>query len=1113
MTSGPSGRRTPGVLSPVDWARLESMVDALLDTPLERRSALLDELSGSDPVRRSELERLVAECERPHALLDQPAAERFAALVDEDAAHASAVLAGRYEITRELGRGGMATVYLARDLRHSRDVAVKVLRSDLAAALGGGRFLREVEIAAGLRHPNIVPVYDSGEGDGILYYVMPYEAGHSLRERLERDGPLPLEDALLILRDVCDALAHAHRHGIVHRDIKPDNVLLAGRHALVTDFGVAKALAAVGGQRSQRAKDTPDPLTTAGVSLGTPAYMAPEQIVADPRIDHRADIYAMGVLAYELLAGRPPFQGDEPQAVLVAHLTETPQPVTVHRPEVPPALVELVMRCLEKKAADRWQSADDLLAGLERLAGPAAVSGAPTPPANRVVPDRPPGRPILARIGPHRLVAIVGATMAVAALAIVTAERMRARDDRAPPLDPDRMVIIPFRVLGVDSSLRYLGEGIVDLLAAKLSGEGGPLAVDARTAISAWKQVSKGSEPTADHARRVARMLGAGEALSGSIVSLPGARITITANVIPATGGLQRSEVTLSGHVDSMPSLLEDIATRVVARRAGVSEQTLGSITSESVPALRAYLWGRDEYRRGHDREAVEHFARAIELDSTFALAALDLVVAVGQPLGMQDCRAADCMTSYFALGFRNPGPESDHRRVQQAVEIAWRHRDKLGPRDRPLLDALRGERYPEPATARAMIAGLQRAAIAAPARVETHYLLGSLLLYQGPAVEVTDSRARAAAAFRHALELDSAYAAPIAGLVEVAAFDGDTSALRRAGWLYLSRDSVGGTADYVRWRVAMGSGDSAALSSIRARFEALDASTLQRIVQASLMSGTSLVDAERATSIVLERASDPVQRKIALAAAYMLAMNRGRPREATGFLERRAKVRDDPLAFWTWAAMGALFWDGDTAVAHTAVRARTALIARDTSSRSLDSVNALLLSRHIGQQGLWDLMQGDTALAETAVRWLRRHNRWPSADLVEVLLASRTGRPDAEALRSRIDSIALEGCCTVILVHWANLVVARAHEAAGHDADALRALRRGVWRFPPQLLSTFLRDEARLAAKVGDRAGAIRAYRHYLALRSDAEPELRPELDRVRAELLQLERDSPQKH
>jgi serine/threonine-protein kinase len=282
-----------------------------------------------------------------------------------------AALADRYEIERELGAGGMATVYLARDLRHEREVAVKVLRPELAAALGSDRFLQEVKIAANLTHPHILPLHDSGEADGFLYYVMPFIEGQSLREKLAREGEQPVADVVKILREVVDALSHAHERGVVHRDIKPDNVMLSGRHALVTDFGVAKAVSEATGRQQ---------LTTAGVALGTPAYMAPEQAAADPHIDHRADIYAVGALAYELLAGRPPFTGTTPQEVLAAHVTQSAEPVTKHRESVPAALEQLVMRCLEKRPADRWQSAEEMLPQLEALSTP---SGGVTPAETR----------------------------------------------------------------------------------------------------------------------------------------------------------------------------------------------------------------------------------------------------------------------------------------------------------------------------------------------------------------------------------------------------------------------------------------------------------------------------------------------------------------------------------------------------------------------------------------------------------------------------------------------------------------------------------------------------------------------------------------------------------
>jgi serine/threonine-protein kinase len=289
-------------------------------------------------------------------------------------ARLAAALADRYRVERELGQGGMATVYLAEDLKHRRKVALKVLRPELAATLGPDRFFREIEVAARLQHPHILPLHDSGEAEGFLYYVMPFVDGENLRGRLNRRGELPIQEALRLLAEVADALAYAHAQGVVHRDIKPDNVLLSGRHALVTDFGVAKAVSEATGRQT---------LTTAGVALGTPAYMAPEQAAADPQLDHRVDIYALGAMAYELLAGRPPFTGRSSQEVLAAHLTQPPEQVTVLRPAVPEALGAIVMKCLAKRPADRWQSAEELAAQLELQLTP---SGGTTPAQTRPMP-------------------------------------------------------------------------------------------------------------------------------------------------------------------------------------------------------------------------------------------------------------------------------------------------------------------------------------------------------------------------------------------------------------------------------------------------------------------------------------------------------------------------------------------------------------------------------------------------------------------------------------------------------------------------------------------------------------------------------------------------------
>ncbi|HEU5171818.1 MAG TPA: protein kinase [Gemmatimonadales bacterium] len=310
-----------------------------------------------------------------------------------------AALAGRYALAREIGAGGMATVYLAEDLRHRRKVAVKVLRRELAASLGSERFIREIEIAAQLQHPHILPVLDSGEADGFLYYVMPFVDGESLRARLARQGELPIPEAVRLLGEIADALAYAHAHGVVHRDIKPDNVLLSGRHVLVTDFGVAKAVTEATGRHE---------LTTAGVAIGTPAYMAPEQATADPHVDHRADIYALGVLGYELVAGGTPFAGT-PQAVLAAQVTQDPPPVTAHRPSVPAPLAEVIMRCLAKHPADRWQTAQEVVERLEQIATPSTGT---TPTDTRLVAAARRPRPAL--IG-----GVVGAAAALIAVAVV----------------------------------------------------------------------------------------------------------------------------------------------------------------------------------------------------------------------------------------------------------------------------------------------------------------------------------------------------------------------------------------------------------------------------------------------------------------------------------------------------------------------------------------------------------------------------------------------------------------------------------------------------------------------------------------------------------------------
>jgi serine/threonine-protein kinase len=347
---------------------IEPILDAALALPARERRTYLDEACGDDESLREEIERLARACERlesAESYLEQPAALRFASLWDDrlDRAKLESAIGERYEIEAEIGSGGMAIVYRARDKRDGRLVALKVLRAT-ASAGGAARFRREIALAAALEHPRILPLLDSGECVDRLWYTMPLVAGESLGDRVRRDGSLPIPKAVSILRDIAEALDYAHGRGVVHRDLKPDNVLLAEGRAVIADFGVAKAiLTAVFGA----AGTANEVRTSTGTTVGTPTYMSPEQAAGEKSVDYRTDLYALGVIAYELVTGAPPFTASSRQAMITAHLAVRPRPLSRHRRAIPPVLDSLVMRLLEKRAADRPSSAAEVIAVLTEL--------------------------------------------------------------------------------------------------------------------------------------------------------------------------------------------------------------------------------------------------------------------------------------------------------------------------------------------------------------------------------------------------------------------------------------------------------------------------------------------------------------------------------------------------------------------------------------------------------------------------------------------------------------------------------------------------------------------------------------------------------------------------
>ncbi len=361
------------------WRELDHLLDQALELPENERSDFLSQACAGDADLQQDLTDLLRACERAGQFLEVPAVRSAADLLEEhggdapsrnqiEAAAAADVLLDRlkqslvptYTIERELAGGGMSRVFLAQETALGRRVVVKLLPPDLAAGVNVERFIREIRLTARLQDPHIVPLLSAGSAADLLYYTMPFVDGESLRARLSREGMLPLRTAVRLLHDIAGALAYAHGQGVVHRDLKPENVLLTRDRALVADFGIGKAVS------SARQEET-GKLTAEGLAIGTPAYMAPEQAMADPGMDHRADLYAFGLIGYEMLTGAPVFAADSPKALLTAHLLELPEPILHRRADLPSPLAGLVMRCLEKRSADRPQSAEEIIREMDEV--------------------------------------------------------------------------------------------------------------------------------------------------------------------------------------------------------------------------------------------------------------------------------------------------------------------------------------------------------------------------------------------------------------------------------------------------------------------------------------------------------------------------------------------------------------------------------------------------------------------------------------------------------------------------------------------------------------------------------------------------------------------------
>jgi tetratricopeptide (TPR) repeat protein len=705
----------------------------------------------------------------------------------------------------------------------------------------------------------------------------------------------------------------------------------------------------------------------------------------------------------------------------------------------------------------------------------------PAPPAGRLPRERRPRRR-----------AAWGAGLAAALVAAVIAGWSWWPSATAE-LDPNVVAVFPFHVNAADPDLGFLREGMVDLLSTRLSGDGSARAVDPRAAIAAGRGAGGAIDRTLPRrtALRAAARLGAGRLLTGEIARSPGGLLVVTSSLASAGTWQPSARASVQGPIDSLPVLIDQLAARLLVLRAGAPYQRLAVATTARLAALQSYLDGWQSYRRGRYPAAMADFQRAVDLDPGFALAGMGLA-------------SAATWTHEAAVHDRG-------------LTVAWLNREHLSGRDRALLAAYAGPRYPLKSSLAEVLAAWELATAVAPDQPEAWFGLGDLLFHAGP-VAVAGAHRRAAEPFRRAVELDSTYAGALGHLVDLSALAGDTARLRRYGALYLAADASADAADFVRWRVAVGTGDRDALRALRDRIDRMDTESLRRILGTMQLDAIGWEDVDRVADALRRRPGESVDRMEALFMLRNLALNRGRPHDPGALAWQIETGHEAP----GWMRIEeAMFSDGDTGVAVAAVRELEPWVGALSGGSVVDSYQQEV---ELCVASLWRMTRGERRGVPNAVAVLRSSaarglppgaaaRALLCASLLDAMLATADDRPDADLALNRVDSMEL----AVPDLSGGdylprNLLLARLHEARGDRAGALAAVRRrGYSWLMTRYLSTSLREEGRLAALTGDRAGAIRAYEHYLVLRSDPEPEIRQQVGEVRFELQRLREASPE--
>lgn len=995
-----------------------------------------------------------------------------------------AALADRYTLERELGRGGMATVYLARDLRHERPVALKVMHPELAHALGPERFLREIKVAARLQHPHILPVFDSGTAQqpgsaaDTLWFTMPYVAGESLRQRLAREPQLPLRDAVRIALEVADALGYAHAVGVVHRDVKPENILLSGDHCLLADFGVAQALDAAGGER----------LTETGITFGTPSYMSPEQASAERRLDGRSDIYSLGCVLFEMLAGDPPFTGRTAQAIIARRLSE-PVPHLKALRDVPDAVEAVVTKALARSPADRFDDASQFARALE-----AAYTA---PPAVPTEPTRAGRSPASRR---RLLLAAAGSLLAV--MVLVGLYR-GLRPASEVPLDRNLLTVAPFDVL--DPSLELWREGLADILSRSLDAAGPLRTISPTVALRRW-------EGRADRASAEAlgRRTGAGLVVFGTVVPKGPDSVTLRAGVLDAAGGSGHREVEVSGESARLGELADSLGLRIL--RALGQSRAIGSVGqvsmgSRSLPALKAFLQGEQFYRRGLWDSALTRYDQAIAADSTFALAL---------------SRMKSILTWHPpTAGAYQPGDEYARR------STLYNH--GLSPRESLLIVAdsyyFAAEAATEPDAYVSFNfrfqAALEEAVRRYPEDPEAWYVLGEVRMHAPlplgtPPASVFD-------AFSRSIALDSGFAPAYEHMADLAIQLGRPEMARHYAAAYLNLTPATGSTSHIRLALlALDSTQPGAVDTARLA----DTASVSAIWRAAVDILPFFTDTGETQVRLLRKLGIPRRslggdagwvndslmwpQYLAAALAY-----RGHLREA---YQTNRRLLIDPSAS-IYSGIGDQFHDlallgtiPDSLAGPVFARALKPTAAWDSWHTP----------RHL--LGLsWWLARGDTAsLARFAARAAEEASQ-PNPPFVTLrarLLGATSAayaalaRGDSAGALARLEAIPDTLCLsdnsymrTSHCFHL-NLTLARLLAAKGHDHRALALLER--WRGDAEagpwfVLATL--ERGRVAERLGEREKAIESYRLVTEAWRRADPELQPYVSEAREALARLVR------